>query len=158
MVGAGAWLAGVPHLCIPQHSGEWCQGTGEGPYGQDSTETVTKEKSMTSGWKSQSHSAVSDSATPWTVAHQAPVSMGFSRQEYCNGCPFLLQGIFLAKGLNPGIQHCRQIFDRLISRQTFACMEMATPRHRATVIRVWWSPGLGMAEGPPVQRRQLRHG
>ena len=25
-------------------------------------------------------------ATPWTVAHQAPESMGFSRQEYCSGC------------------------------------------------------------------------
>ena len=25
--------------------------------------------------------------TPWTVAPQAPVSMGFSRQEYCNGLP-----------------------------------------------------------------------
>ena len=23
--------------------------------------------------------------TPWTVAHQAPLSMGFSRQEYCSG-------------------------------------------------------------------------
>ena len=29
------------------------------------------------------------SATPWTVAHQAPLPMGFSRQEYWNGltCP-----------------------------------------------------------------------
>ena len=27
-------------------------------------------------------SVMSDSATPWTVAHQAPPSMGFSRQEY----------------------------------------------------------------------------
>ena len=26
--------------------------------------------------------------TPWTVAHQAPLSMGFSRQEYWNGLPF----------------------------------------------------------------------
>ena len=28
-------------------------------------------------------------ATPWTVAHQAPLSMGFSRQEYWSGllCP-----------------------------------------------------------------------
>ena len=26
--------------------------------------------------------------TPWTVAHQAPVSMGFSRQEYQGGLPF----------------------------------------------------------------------
>ena len=27
-------------------------------------------------------------ATPWTVARQAPLSMGFSRQEYCSGLPF----------------------------------------------------------------------
>ena len=27
-------------------------------------------------------------ATPWTVAHQAPLSMEFSRQEYWNGLPF----------------------------------------------------------------------
>ena len=33
-------------------------------------------------------SVTSDSATPWTVAHQAPLSMGFSRQEYCSGLPF----------------------------------------------------------------------
>ena len=36
-----------------------------------------------------SHSVVSDSATPWTVAHQAPLSMEFSRQEFWSGlsCP-----------------------------------------------------------------------
>ena len=27
--------------------------------------------------------------TPWTVAHQATLSMGFSRQEYWSGLPFL---------------------------------------------------------------------
>ena len=32
-------------------------------------------------------------ATPWSAAHQAPPSMGFSRQEYWS-CHFLLQGIF----------------------------------------------------------------
>ena len=26
--------------------------------------------------------------TPWTVAHQALLSKGFSRQEYCSGLPF----------------------------------------------------------------------
>ena len=26
--------------------------------------------------------------TPQTVAYQAPLSLGFSRQEYCNGFPF----------------------------------------------------------------------
>ena len=34
---------------------------------------------------SVSCSVMSDSATPWTVAHQAPLSMGFSRQEYWSG-------------------------------------------------------------------------
>ena len=29
-------------------------------------------------------------ATPWTVACQTPLSMGFSRQEYWSGCHFLL--------------------------------------------------------------------
>ena len=31
---------------------------------------------------------VPDSVTPWTVAYQAPPSMGFSRKEYWSGSPF----------------------------------------------------------------------
>ena len=31
-------------------------------------------------------------ATPWTVAYQAPLSMGFSRQECWSGLPFLSPG------------------------------------------------------------------
>ena len=42
---------------------------------------------------SVSHLVVSDSATPWTVACQAPLSMKFSRQEYWSELLFL-QGIF----------------------------------------------------------------
>ena len=38
--------------------------------------------------ESVSHSVVSDSVTPWTIAHQTPLSMGFSRQEYWSGLPF----------------------------------------------------------------------
>ena len=41
--------------------------------------------------------------TPRTVACQTPLSMGFSRQEYWSGLPFLLQGIFLTQGSNPGL-------------------------------------------------------
>ena len=33
-------------------------------------------------------SVMSDSVTPWTVACQAPLSMGFSRQEYWSELPF----------------------------------------------------------------------
>ena len=39
--------------------------------------------------------------TPWTVACQAPLSVGFSRQEYWNGLPFPSPGSFLTQGLNP---------------------------------------------------------
>ena len=41
-------------------------------------------------------------ASPWTVAHQALMSMGFCRQEYWSGltCP-PLRGIFQTQGLNP---------------------------------------------------------
>ena len=40
-------------------------------------------------------------ATPWTVAHQAPLCMGLSQQDTGMGCHFLFQGIFLTLGLNP---------------------------------------------------------
>ena len=41
---------------------------------------------------SVSHSVMSDSVTPWTLASQAPLSVGFSRQEYWSGLPFLSPG------------------------------------------------------------------
>ena len=48
----------------------------------------------------QSFSCVQLFATLWTVAHQAPLSMGFSRQEYWSGLPFPPPGDLL----NPGIK------------------------------------------------------
>ena len=47
--------------------------------------------------------------TPRTVAYQAPLSMGLSRQEYWSGLHFLLQVIFPTQGLNPGLLHWRQM-------------------------------------------------
>ena len=43
--------------------------------------------------------------TPWTVAHQAPLSVEFSRQEYWSGLPFPTPGIFLSQGLNLRLLH-----------------------------------------------------
>jgi len=40
-------------------------------------------------------------ATPWTVAHQAPLSMGFSRQEYWSGLPFPSPGGLPDQGIEP---------------------------------------------------------
>ena len=47
--------------------------------------------------------------TPWTVAHQASLSMGFSRQEYWSGFPCPLSGVLPDPGINPGLVNCRQI-------------------------------------------------
>ena len=46
--------------------------------------------------------------TPWTVACQAPLSMGFSRQEYWSGLPFPSLGDLSDPGVEPGLLHCRQ--------------------------------------------------
>ena len=40
-------------------------------------------------------------ATPWTVACQAPLSMGFSRQEHWRGLPCPPPGIFPTQGSTP---------------------------------------------------------
>ena len=40
--------------------------------------------------------------TPWTAAHQAPLSMGFSRQEYWNGLLFPSPGDLPDPGIKPG--------------------------------------------------------
>ena len=41
-------------------------------------------------------------ATPWTVAHQALLSMGFSREEYWCGLPFPSPGDLPDPGIEPG--------------------------------------------------------
>ena len=59
----------------------------------------------------QSLSHVQLFVTPWTVAHQAPLSMEFSRQEYWSGLPFSPPGdlpnpgIFSTQGPNPCLLH-----------------------------------------------------
>ena len=50
--------------------------------------------------KSLSH--VRLSSTPWTVAYQAPPSMGFSRQECWSGLPFPSPGDLPDPGIEPG--------------------------------------------------------
>ena len=51
--------------------------------------------------KVKSLSCVQLFATPWTVAHQAPLSMGFSKQEYWGGLPLPSPGDLPQPGSNP---------------------------------------------------------
>ena len=48
-----------------------------------------------------SYSVMSDSVTPWTVAHQAPPSMEFSRLDYWSGLPFPSPGDLPDPGIEP---------------------------------------------------------
>ena len=77
--------------------------------------------------KVESPSRVRLFATPWTVAYEAPLSMGFPRQEYWSGLPFPPPGDLPESGLKPrspallayyllsdvGLLHCRQILYHL---------------------------------------------
>ena len=47
------------------------------------------------------HTQVQLLVTTWTVTHQAPLSMGFSRQEYQSGLPLPTPGVFPTRGLKP---------------------------------------------------------
>ena len=63
-------------------------------------------------WKGMcvSRSVVSDFLRSlWTVAHHAPLSMGFSRQDYWSGLSFSSPGDLP----NPGLLNCRQILYHL---------------------------------------------
>ena len=59
--------------------------------------------------------------TPWTVAHQAPLSMGFPRQEYWSGLPFPSPGDLPDPGKNPGLLHW-QADSLLLSHQGSPCL------------------------------------
>ena len=54
---------------------------------------------------------------PWTAAHQAPQSMGFSRQEYWSGLPFPSPGDLPDPGIEPGSPSLEA--DALTSEQPF---------------------------------------
>ena len=64
--------------------------------------------SVTSEDEVKSLSRVRLFVTQWTVAYHAPLSMGFSRQEYWSGLLFPSPGDFPTQGLNLGLPRCRQ--------------------------------------------------
>ena len=51
--------------------------------------------------------------TPWTIAPQAPLSMGFSRQEYWSGLPLPSPGDLPHSGIEPVVPARQEILYRL---------------------------------------------
>ena len=54
--------------------------------------------------------------SPWTIACQAPLSMGFPRQECWSGLPFPSTGDLPNPGSNPSLLHCRWFLYHLSHR------------------------------------------
>ena len=52
---------------------------------------------------------------PWTVAHQAPLSMGFSRQEYWSGLPYPPPGDLPNPGIEPASLMSPTLADRFFT-------------------------------------------
>ena len=91
-------------------------------------------------------------ATPWTVAHQAPLSMGFSRQEYWSGLPCSPPGDHPNPGMESKSHYAtcvgRRVLYHLGSHCSYRCCQMGSH------IRFSWAggrkghPGEGTAPWP----------
>ena len=85
----------------------WSQGVGHnlgnGQQQKKMGKVMTRDRK-----KVKSLSCVQLFVTPWTVAHQAPLSRGFSRQEHWSGLPFPSPRDLPDPESNPGLPHCRQ--------------------------------------------------
>ena len=103
--GCGGWCLGSTYCvlssCILQALdgwipifGQWTKWGSDKLFAQQHIGSVQKVKV-----KSLSH--VQLFGTPWTVAHQASMSMGFSRQEYWSGLPFHSPGDLPNPGIEP---------------------------------------------------------
>ena len=60
-----------------------------------------RARCMRSPVRAQLLSRVRLLVTPWTIAHQAPLSMEFPRQEYWSGVPFSTPGDLPNSGIEP---------------------------------------------------------
>ena len=74
-------------------------------------------------------------ATPWTAAHQAPLSMGFSRQEYWRGVPL------------PSILMPRSLLFNMLCRLVITFL----PRSKYLLISWLQSPSAVILEPPKIK-------
>ena len=70
-----------------------------------------------------SHVWLCEPMDPWTVVHQAPLSLGPPSKNTGVGCLSLLQGIFLTQGSNPGLPHCGQILYHWATREALKILD-----------------------------------
>ena len=105
-------------------------------------------------------SVVSDSETPWIMAHQAPLSMKFYSKNIGVGCHFLIQGIFPTQGLSPSILCLLQWqadslpLHRLGS--PYVCAYLPFFPLKIRQLYTWGFPGGTVVKNPPVSAGDTR--
>ena len=82
--------------------------------------------------------------TPWAVAHQASLSIGFSRQEYSSGLPCLPPGDLA----DPGIEPMPLTFPVLAGR-FFTQAPPGKPKHKGLLLKAWNHEEEGLLEQKP---------
>ena len=89
-------------------------------------------------------------ATPWTVACQAPLPMGFSRQEYWNGLPFPSPGERSDPGIEPRSPALQadSLLTELPGKPKTAC-GISFPDHGLNPGPLHWDCEVSSATGPP---------
>ena len=116
MTGWDGWMASPTRWTwVWESSGNWWW-TGNGcrvccsPWGCKKLDMTKRLNWSELNWTEFSYVVVLNSfVNPWTVASQASLSMGFSKQEYRSGLPFPPSGDLPNPGIEPGLPHCRRI-------------------------------------------------
>ena len=88
--------------------------------------------------------------TPWTVARQVPLSMGFSRQEYWSGLPFPPPGDFLDSGIDSCLLHL--LYWQMGSLSLHGTVNKKFICHKDRNIDEW-----NKIEGPEINPRTYGH-
>ena len=88
--------------------------------------------------------------TPWTIAHQAPLSMGCSRQEDWSGLLFSSPGNLLSPGIKPAflalqadslpLSHLGSPYQRIVSNNSDHTWQFLTPpvKFHLGILFVWY--------------------
>ena len=89
-------------------------------------------------------------ATPWTAAHQAPPSMGFSRQEYWSGVPLPSPTSYttLKEKKVPGIWQALLIY--YLSKPRFPHVWSGANRPCRAVLRIMWKFNMYSVNGVAI--------
>ena len=90
---------------------------------------------------------MSDSYDPIDCARQAPLSMGFSRQQYWSGLSFPSPGDLPDPGIKLGFLHCRQMIYQLSYEGS---LEMKIMVPISSISSLSLLPGLGRSAGEGI--------